>query len=116
MLDRTLCTSLVSLYIKLVNVNTKADKTLLWQRGNAQILIFWKLLPLLVKIDAPTLEINMANHSQEILKKKQCQRQLAVPPQIQTFLQNAYIETFQIICKKKHIRQKIISVENTFSC
>ena len=38
--------------------------------GNAQVLIFFLLLPLLVKIDAVTFEDNMTNHSQGITKKR----------------------------------------------
>ena len=39
------------------------------QRSNAQALIFCWLLPLLVKTDAATFEVNMVNNYQDIAKK-----------------------------------------------
>ena len=54
--------------------------------------MFCWLLPLLVKIDVATFEVNMTNHSQDIAKK-----QLAVPPYNETLLRNTYIDENYII-------------------
>ena len=58
--------------------------------------MFCWLLPLLVKIDVATFEVNMTNHSQDIAKKH-FQQQLAVPPYNETLLRNTYIEENYII-------------------
>lgn len=57
---------------------------------NAQVLIF-RLLPLLLKIDAAVFEANMTNNSQDITKN-QFQRQLTVPLHKLTLLSDTYME------------------------
>ena len=57
---------------------------------NAQVLIF-RLLPLLLKIDAAVFEAKMTNNSQDITKN-QFQRQLTVPLHKLTLLSNTYME------------------------
>ena len=44
-----------------------------------------------VKFDAASLEVNVANHSQDIAKK-QFQQQLTLEPHKQNLLHNAYME------------------------
>ena len=60
-------------------------------RGNAEVLIFFWFLPLLVKINAVTFEVNMVNQSQDIAKK-QFQRQLAPPPLTYFIVQSIYMD------------------------
>ena len=49
------------------------------------MLMFCRLLPLLVKIDAVKSEVNLGNHSQDI-SKKQILQQLMAPPHKTTFI------------------------------
>ena len=58
---------------------------------NAQVLIFYWLPPLIVKIEAVTLEVNMTNYSQGTTEKH-FQQQLSVPPHKQTLLHKMYKE------------------------
>ena len=53
--------------------------------------MFCWLLPLLVKIDVATLEVNIIDHFQDITKKKFHQKQ-TMPPHKQTLLGNTFIE------------------------
>ena len=50
-------------------------------------MIFCWMVPLFVKIDAATSEVNMPNHSQDIMLK-QFQQQLTLPPNKQNLLSN----------------------------
>ena len=60
-------------------------------RGNAQVPIIYCLLPLLLKIDTATFDVNMTNYFQDIIKN-QFQRLLTVPPYKLTLFCNTYME------------------------
>ena len=60
-------------------------------RGNAQVPIIYCLLPLLLKNDTATFQVNMTNYFQDIIKN-QFQRLLTVPPYKLTLLCKTYME------------------------
>ena len=59
--------------------------------STAQVLIFYWLPPLIVKIDAVAFEVNMTNYSQGTTEKH-FQQQLTVPPHEQTLSRKTYME------------------------